>query len=79
MWIGCLVKRKDKCQTKRKSSAASTAGNYKSDFWQRSYPRLQLLTIEPILAGTTVQMPLETGTFLTAQKVRKNEGQQIKF
>jgi hypothetical protein len=57
-------------------TAASTAGFYKSEFWQKSYPRLQILTIEQILAGAVVQMPPETGTFLAAQKVRKKEGSQ---
>lgn len=56
--------------------AASTAGYYKSEFWQKSYPRLQLLTIEQILGGSPVQMPPETGTFIAAQKVRKNDGIQ---
>jgi len=60
-------------------TSASTAGYYKSEFWQKSFPRLQILTIEQILAGSVVQMPPETGTFLTAQKVRKNEGKQIEF
>ncbi len=57
-------------------AAASTAGYYKSEFWQKSFPRLQILTIEQILAGSMVQMPPETGTFITAQKVRQAQGKQ---
>jgi site-specific DNA-methyltransferase (adenine-specific) len=57
-------------------TAASTAGFYQSQFWQKTFPRLQILTIEQILAGSVVQMPPETGTFLVAQKVRKSEGTQ---
>jgi site-specific DNA-methyltransferase (adenine-specific) len=57
-------------------TAASTAGYYKSEFWNKSYARLQILTIEQLLEGATVQMPPETGTFLVAQKVRKMEGNQ---
>lgn len=60
-------------------TAASTAGYYKSEFWQKSYSRLQILTIEHILAGAMVQMPPETGTFITAQRVRENEGKQRKL
>jgi site-specific DNA-methyltransferase (adenine-specific) len=56
--------------------AASTAGFYKSEFWQKSYPRLRILTIEQILAESVVQMPPATGTFLTAQKIKKTEGSQ---
>lgn len=57
-------------------SAASTAGYYKSEFWQKSYPCLQILTIEQILAGSMVQMPPETGTFITAQRIREARGKQ---
>ena len=42
-------------------------------------PRLQILTIEQLLAGASVQMPPETGTFMAAQKVRKQEGKQGEF
>ena len=59
--------------------AASTAGYYKSEFWQKSFPRLQILTIDHILDGAAVQMPPETGTFITAQRVKENEGRQRKL
>jgi site-specific DNA-methyltransferase (adenine-specific) len=65
--------------TKDMVSEASSVGLYTSSFWQKSYPRLQILTIEQLLAGTQVQMPPETGTFLAAQKVKKAEGQQLEF
>jgi site-specific DNA-methyltransferase (adenine-specific) len=60
-------------------SAAASAGFYQSAFWDKSYPRLQILTIEQLLAGAAVQMPPETGTFIAAQKVRKQEGTQGKL
>ena len=57
---------------------ATTAGYYRSEFWQKSYPRIQILTIEQLLAGASVQMPPETGTFMAAQKVKK-QGEQKSF
>ena len=36
---------------------AATGGFYKSAGWGQSYPRLQILTIEELLAGKTVQKP----------------------
>jgi site-specific DNA-methyltransferase (adenine-specific) len=60
-------------------TASPTAGFYKSEFWQKSYPRLQILTIEQILAKVVVQMPPETGTFIAAQKVKAIEGFQEKM
>ena len=61
------------------TTEASIAGLYHSDFWNKSFPRLQILTIEQLLAGASVQMPPETGTFMAAQKVRKQEGKQGEF
>ncbi len=65
--------------TKEMTKEAITLGSYTSQFWQKSYPRLQILTIEQLLAGATVQMPPETGTFLAAQKVKKAQGEQSTF
>ena len=72
--IGVLITLDD--PTRDMITAASTAGYYKSEFWNRSFARLQILTVEQILSGSVVQMPPETGTFLVAQKVRKSEGAQ---
>ena len=58
---------------------AASAGSYHCEFWDKAYPRLQILTIEQLLSGAAVLMPPETGTFLAAQKVRKDEGKQGKF
>ncbi len=65
--------------TRDMTTAASTAGFYRSEFWQKSYPRLQILTIEQILAGAQVLMPPETGTFLQAQKISRKEGNQAEL
>ncbi len=65
--------------TKDMLSAAASAGHYESQFWQKAYPRLQILTIEQLLAGAVVHMPPETGTFMAAQKVRKLEGSQTRL
>lgn len=65
--------------TKEMTKEAVTLGSYTSQFWQKSYPRLQILTIEQLLAGASVQMPPETGTFLAAQKVKKAQGEQGQF
>ncbi len=60
-------------------NAAGSAGMYNSLFWNKTYPRLQILTIEQLLAGAAVQMPPETGTFLQAQRIRKADGTQKTF
>ena len=65
--------------TKEMTKEAATAGVYHSDFWQKQYPRLQILTVEQLLAGSAVQMPPETGTFLAAQKISKDQAKQLGF
>jgi site-specific DNA-methyltransferase (adenine-specific) len=43
--------------TREMTREALTAGYYHSPGWQRDYPRLQILTVEQLLAGEAVQMP----------------------
>lgn len=37
--------------------------------WNKDYPRLQILTVEDILAGRTVDLPPNMQTFKQAEKV----------
>lgn len=55
---------------------ALAAGYYISELWQKSYPKIQILTIEQLLNGVEVQMPPARGSFKKAQKIQKSEGKQ---
>ncbi|MEP7293731.1 MAG: restriction endonuclease, partial [Chloroflexota bacterium] len=55
---------------------ASSTGFYKSPGWGKSYPRIQILTIEELLHGAQVDMPPAYGTFKQAGRV-KDEGDQM--
>lgn len=55
---------------------ALETGFYESTSWQRTYPKLQILTIEQLLNGDTIKMPPAWGTFKQAQRVVKPEGTQ---
>jgi site-specific DNA-methyltransferase (adenine-specific) len=56
---------------------AATAGFYHSPVWNKDYPRLQILTIEALLAGKEIEMPPSAyGTFKQAEKVKKEDGKQ---
>ena len=49
---------------------AASAGFYKSP-WGKNYPRIQLLTIEDLLGGKTIDYPQAAdATFKKAQRVR---------
>ena len=47
---------------------ALEAGYYESDFWQRRYRRLQILTIADLLSGAPFNMPPQHGTHRKAQR-----------
>ena len=51
------------------------AGYYESELWGR-FPRLQILTIEQLLAGATVEMPTQHGTFRQAPRAREERDEQ---
>jgi len=59
---------------------AMDAGYYHSPIWNKEYPKIQILTIEELLQGKTVDMPPQTQTsvtFVKAPKVSKGEGEQL--
>ncbi|MCY4105904.1 MAG: DNA methyltransferase [Chloroflexi bacterium] len=54
---------------------ALAAGFYETEAWGR-FPRLQVLTIEDLLAGATLEMPREHGTFRRAPRAEKARADQ---
>jgi site-specific DNA-methyltransferase (adenine-specific) len=59
---------------------ALAAGYYHSPVYNKNYPKIQILTIEELLQGKTVDMPPQTQTSITftkAPKVKKKDGEQI--
>jgi len=58
---------------------AISTGFYHSPGWNKDYPKIQILTIEELLHGKTVDMPPQTQTSVTfakAQKITQKEGVQ---
>jgi hypothetical protein len=45
-----------------------SAGCYHSDFWNRDYPRIQLITASELLAGKRVEMPPQVSPFSQAAR-----------
>jgi len=59
---------------------AVAAGYYHSPIYDKDYPKIQILTIEALLHGKTVDMPPQTQTnvtFTKAQKITQKEGEQL--
>jgi site-specific DNA-methyltransferase (adenine-specific) len=66
--------------TKDMQVEAVSAGVYHSPIWDKDYPKIQLLTIEELSQGKTVDMPPQTQTSVTfakAPKISKKEGEQL--
>jgi site-specific DNA-methyltransferase (adenine-specific) len=58
---------------------AVSAGFYASPGWKRSYPKIQILTIEELMQRKRVDMPPEWGTFKQAERARRQEGTQAEL
>ena len=52
---------------------AVSAGFYHSRLWQQDFPRIQILTIDDLLAGRAVKMPPANASFKQAEKVKAGE------
>lgn len=62
--------------TKPMIEEAVGAGFYHSDGWNKDYPKIQILTVEELLAGKTVQLPPNLQTFKRAGKVSTDSDDQ---
>jgi site-specific DNA-methyltransferase (adenine-specific) len=58
------------------ATEAISAGYYHASGWNRDYPRIQLLTIDELLHGATVQMPPQYGKFKQARRVHEVGNEQ---
>jgi len=56
---------------------AVSAGFYHSDRWQKDYPKIQILTVEELLAGKQPSLPpFAAGGFAKAPRLSRQEGEQ---
>ena len=62
--------------TRQMLTEALSAGSYRSEVWQRSYPRLQIRTVAELLAGEGFQMPYHPSMYSSAQRDSSSMGEQ---
>ena len=74
--IGVFITLENPTQPMIKEALA--AGWYESDFWQKRYRKLQILTISDLLGGAAVDMPPQHGTFRRAARQRTGDGKAQK-
>jgi len=71
--MGALISLQE--PTKPMRTEAAAAGFYESPWWERKFPRIQLLTVGEILRGKQIEYPPRTsGTFRKGPKARGNPG-----
>ena len=61
------------------TTEAVSAGFYRSEFFHRDFPKIQILTIEDLFNGKQVEMPSDSIAFKQAEKVTKNTDQGALF
>ncbi|MEX2246308.1 MAG: DNA methyltransferase [Dehalococcoidia bacterium] len=62
--------------TREMKTEAAAAGTYRSETWQKSYPKIQIITVADIFNGRNVQMPPKVSPFAQAAREREREGEQ---
>ena len=75
--IGVLITMQE--PTKQMRAEAASGGFYKSPVWGERYPKLQIITIEELLEGKSIEMPpvgQVNVTFKKAPKSSSNKGSQ---
>jgi len=65
--------------TKPMTSDVAAAGFYESPGWNKKYPRIQILTIEQLLAGKSVEMPPSNITHKKAAKADIEDREQLEI
>jgi len=65
--------------TSEMKKEAVSAGFYTSVQWKKQFPRLQIITIEQLLAGAEVKMPPAYGAFKEAERVKKADADQLEM
>ena len=58
---------------------AVSAGFYHSEVWQKDYPKIQLRTIEELLAGKDFELPPHPSVYQAAERVRRPQGRQARM
>ena len=72
--LGLFITLEDPTRDMR--TEAVSAGFYRSETWQRDYPKIQIRTIADLLGGTAFDIPPHPSMYQPAQRVRRPEGKQ---
>ena len=72
--LGLFISLQEPTRPMREEEASG--GFYQSELWQRAYPKVQIRTIEELLAGHDFDLPPRQSAYQAASRVRRPEGEQ---
>ena len=72
--LGLFISLQEPTRPMREEEASG--GFYHSDLWQRDYPKIQLRTIDQMLAGQGFDLPPRQSSYQPAARVRRSQGEQ---
>jgi site-specific DNA-methyltransferase (adenine-specific) len=64
-------------RTRRLREDAVSGGVDRSELWERDFPRVQILTVEEILAGKQPELPTTKSGYARAQRIEAEQGEQL--
>ena len=62
--------------TREMEREAVSAGFYKSELWQKDFPKMQIRTVGELLEGKEFEIPSQPSGYKAAPRVRRREGEQ---
>ena len=62
--------------TRDMRTEAVSAGFYRSDVWQKDYPKIQIRTVGELLQGRGFEVPPHPSMYQAAQRIQRTEGRQ---
>ena len=72
--LGLFISLQEPTRNMREEEASG--GFYHSDLWQRDFPKIQIRTIDQLLAGQGFDLPPRQPSYQPASRVRASEGEQ---
>ena len=72
--IGLFISLEDPTTAMMKE--ALSAGFYRSELWQRDFPKIQIRTVRELLGGNDFELPPNPGMYQDAQRSRRDDARQ---
>ena len=62
--------------TRAMATEAVSAGFYRSDLWQRDYPKIQIRTVQQMFSGDGFEIPPNPGMYQDSRRIQTDQARQ---